>query len=136
MVQLNYYYQTDLYQVSAALTSKLNFIHFDSQSIYGTGLILQLSNRLQPINKNILLEVNLLSIDDVLVVKNFEDLLIIINNSLATQSLNKFGKTNKFGDKYIKPYMINHSYKALKIYNDDVCIIYNKEIINTVKIYA
>lgn len=136
MLQLNYYFQTDLYQVSTALLNKLNFNHFDSSSIYGTGLILNLTNKLLPINKNVLLEVSLTSLDDVLIVKNFEDLLTVMNNSLANQYINKFGRTNKFGDKYVKPYMINNNYAALKVNGDNMLIIYNKQIINTVEIYG
>ncbi len=136
MLQLNYYFQTDLYQVSTALLNKLNFNHFDSASIYGTGLILNITNKLLPINKNVLLEVNLISLDDVLIVKNFEDLLTVMNNSLANQYVTKFGRTNKFGDKYVKPYMINNNYDALKVNADNMLIIYDKQIINTVEIYA
>lgn len=91
---------------------------------------------LLPINKNILLEVKLESLDDVLIVKNFEDLLTVMNNSLANQNISKFGKTTKFGDKYVKPYVLNNSYKALKVNGENLLIIFNKQIINTVKIYA
>lgn len=136
MVQLNYYYQTDLYQVSAALLNNLNLEHFNSQSFYGTGLILNLTDKLLPINKNILLEIKLISLDDVLVVKNFEDLLTVMNNTFANNYVSNFGKTLKFGDKYVKPYIENHNYKALKVYQDNKLIIYDKQIISTTEIYA
>lgn len=136
MLQLNYYYQTDLYQVATAISNKLQFSHFDSQSFYGTGLILNLSNKLLPINKNILLEVNLESLDNILIVKNFEDLLTVMNNSLANQNISKFGKTTKFGDKYVKTYALNNLYKAIKVNGENLLIIFDKQIINTVKIYA
>lgn len=136
MIQLNYYYQTDLYQVSAAIANKLQFDHFDSQSYYGTGLILNLNNKLLPINKNTLLEVKLESLDEVLIVKNFEDLLTVMNNTLANNNFSKFGKTLKFGDKYVKTYVLANSFKALKINQDNMLIIFDKQIINTVKIYA
>lgn len=125
-----------MYQVSSAISNKLRFDLFDTQSIYGSGLILNLNNKLLPINKNILLEVKLDSLDDVLIVKNFEDLLTVMNNSLANNNISKFGKTLKFGDKYVKPYVLNHSFKALKVNAENLLIIFNKQIINTVKIYA
>jgi hypothetical protein len=136
MLQLDYYFQTDIYQVSAAISSKLQFPHFESQSKYGTGLLLSTNPNIQPTNKNILLDVKLVSLDDVLVVKNFEDLLTVMNNSLAGQYVNKFGRTNRFGDKYVIPYMISNDIKALKVISEQIFMIYNTSIINTVKYNA
>lgn len=131
-MQLDYFFHSDIYQANSSIVNKFNLPHFDSPSYFGTGLIFQ-TNPNTITDKSILLNIHLNSLYDVLIVKNLEDLLSLMNNSLLNSYLTKFGKTTKMGDKYIKPYVLNNGYKAIKSNQDQIIVIFDKSIIESVK---
>jgi len=137
MLQLDYFYNTNIYNVNYALQSNLTLPFFDSNSKYGHGLILnnKVSN-VKTSSANITVVAHLKSLDNILIVKNFEDLLTFMNNSSANDYLNKRGATERFGDKFIKTYAIANSYAGIKILQDNILIVFKKDIIEFVVLFS
>lgn len=137
MIQLDYFYNTNIYNVSDALQSNLGLLFFDSNSKYGNGLVLNIkANNVKTSMANITVAAHLRSLDTILVVKNFDDLMAFMNNSAANEYLNRHGATERFGDKFIRPYALNNSYTGIKIIQDNVLIIFNKNVIEFVVLFS
>lgn len=136
--QLDFYYITNIYQLPAAVKYKLQFPYFETTSKYGNALILQTkpTNNLTSTN-NVALQVHLESLDNVKFVKNYEALASAVRTSTAGAGEYAIfnGIYGRFGEKYIPTYVTDNEVYGLRVIEDDILVIYNKQIIKGIKIY-
>jgi hypothetical protein len=89
MINLNYYYRTDSYELNNIIKKGLSFDYYNTLREYGFSLYLTDKPKINLNNKNIVLKVHFKNLDNILRVVNFHELLTEhLNVTDATSSAN------------------------------------------------
>jgi hypothetical protein len=75
MTNLDYYFRTDSYELDNIISKGLAFDYYKMSKEYGFCLYLTDKPKINLTNKNIVLQVHFKNLDNILVVKNFQELL-------------------------------------------------------------
>lgn len=136
MINLDYYYRTDIYDINTILTKGLIYDYYKTSREYGFGLYLVNKKNVRLNNKDLIVNVHLKSNDNILVVANFEELLTLIAQTVPAISAyyNNNGKSERLGTKFIQKYLIDNNYVGVLITSEYLLVLYNTENIRTIRI--
>lgn len=143
MINLDYYFRTDIYELENLLVKGLAFDYFKTSKEYGFALYLTTKPEINLTNQNIITTVHLKNLNNILIVTNFQEFLTnyLIPNTPGDVSsyVNANGKTERFGTKFVEPFMSNNSpfpYNGLKITSENLLVLYNTKNIKTIKLFS
>lgn len=91
MINLNYYYRTDSYELNNIIKKGLSFDYYNTSREYGFSLYLTDKPKINLNNKNIVLKVHFKNLDNILTVVNFQELLseyLTVTDVTASANIN------------------------------------------------
>lgn len=145
-INLNYFFRADTQDYQLIL-KKGFFDNHKTNGKYGKGIYIVDDKKINLTNKNVILNIDLASVDDILFVESYDILLKRYiyksyedpnNPNIITKpetDFDNYGITSYIGNKYIKKYAINHNLNGIKIQNEGTMILYNYTNVRYIRIY-
>lgn len=148
-INLNYYFRVDTQDYQLVLKQGF-FENHKTNGEYGKGIYIVDDKKINLTNKNIILNVDLATVDNILFVENYESLLYnYIINSYSNNPIDsdfkmrkkiedeylKNGKTSLIGNKYLKKYAVSHNLNGIKIKNEGIMVLYDISNIRFIRLY-
>lgn len=137
-ITLNYYYNTNSYDIQTILTRGFQRTHKTNGS-YGFGIYLtNLNNNNISVNNSIVtLQVDIKNIDNILFVRNLDSLIYKFIRS--QKFINEFERTGiitpRLAKKYIEPFIKRNDFNGLKIIDENLLILYNEKEIRNISLF-
>lgn len=139
MINLDYYFRTDIYELNNIINKGLSFDYLKTAREYGFALYLTDKTSINLNNKNVILDVHFKNVDNILVVTNFEELkttwLIPNTNADISSYINNNGKNERLGTKFVEPILATTlGYNGVRITSENLLVLYNTSNIKNIKV--
>lgn len=136
-INLNYFFRADFADYELIL-KKGFFDNHETNGEYGKAIYLFDNKNINPNNKNIILNVDLLNIDNILFVESYDLLIthyIASNNPQIINECKILGRTSILGNRYIKKFALNNGLSGIKIKDENILVLYNTKNIRIIRLY-
>jgi hypothetical protein len=141
MINLDYYYRTDIYEVDTILSKGIFFDYFKTSREYGFAIYTTDKPTINLNNKPLILDIHLKSLDNILIVTNFQQLLdsylvpFYSGSADVASYVDNNGKTARLGTKYIQPFLEGNNYTGLKVTSENLLVLYKSDNIKYIELY-